>query len=189
MRLINKHRLVVLSLMWLQLLVVGCHAQGVSIPSDRCSTVALAKDPWLDAIEERIRTNDGLFRYLVAVYGTPSSCKGGTTGQFEGEYFGSIMFEWANGLIFAVHTEPPESSIVELKINEGFSDKKSLFQEVKSYVQNKGISIDWTTPRILSTTTGRTEEYSSTSAGINAFVKLEYDVHVRLLAVKISLAL
>jgi hypothetical protein len=153
----------------------------------KCSNVA--KDPWLEAIAERIRTHDSLFRRLVAVHGPPSFCQGRSSQQFEGQSFGSVTFGWRHGLSFSVQTFPPESSIIQLSMRDGFSDKNDLLLQIQDSLEDRGITIDWARSRVRLTTTGWTEEFASASTDLNAQVTLDYDTDGRVLLVKISLAL
>ena len=188
----RARRVVAIALACLQLAVVGCLAQWPAAQDAvdaKCSNVAKDADPWLEAIAERIRRSDGLFRQLVSAHGLPSSCQGGATEQFDGQQFGSVSFGWRDGLSFTVRTLPPESSIVELKMRGGFPDKDGLFRQVQAYVQDRGLVIDWAKPRVHSTPTERTEEFASASPRINASVILTYDADTRLVSVGIRLAL
>jgi len=170
----------------------GCQAERYAVQEaviPRCSATTKDPDPWLEAVAERIRTRDDLFRQLVAGHGAPSSCKGGATQQFDTQTFGSISFEWRDGMTFTVQTFPPESSIIQLALQSGLSDRDSLVRQIQGYLRDRGISIDWATPRTQSTTAGRVLEFASASPGMNAQVTLEYDTKDRLVAIRIALAL
>jgi hypothetical protein len=196
MKIRNQHSIkynVLLVIIWSQLLLVGSYssdlAAGQGTNNSKSSNLTNANGNWLESTKYRIQENSTLYRYMVSIYGPPSSYQGNATVVFEDRSFGLIEFKWIDKLIYSVQTLPPESSIIILRFNKGYSDKKKLFQQVQNYIRERGLQINWTKPQIIKNPSSYAENYVSQSTDVNANVIYEYNLQGLLVSVKITLAL
>ena len=145
--------------------------------------------PWLRDLYQRILQHDGLFHYVRRAYGLPASCAGSVTMEFDGQQFGEIALRWSNGIEFAIATYPPESSRLEVSFSDVVVDSSDLLPALRQYVQQLGLSVDWSAPKRQPLVAGTSEIYEAQPVGMNAAIGVEYSPQGNVRLVTVSLAL
>ena len=90
-------------------------------------------DLWVRELRERVLRFDDLAAFAVELYGTPLTCEGVVTAEFDGMKFGSLRLGFPEGATFQVETQPPEASMATLRAPSGFADEEvaRMTQQVK----------------------------------------------------------
>lgn len=157
------------------------HAQA---PCDGADT-----DPFVGELRDRVLAYSGLAAHAVERHGPVVACIGAVTDDFDGMRFGEVTLRFEDGVELQVATQPPESSVAELRAPDGFADPEATIAALRLYAEGIGLRVDWSTPEIEAGPDGeRIEWYWDPDPGLNASASLVYATG-RLVAIRLSMAL
>lgn len=150
---------------------------------------APGSDPFVGELRDRVLAYSGLAAHALERYGALVGCAGAVTDDFDGMRFGGVTLRFEGGVELEVKTQPPESSVSELRAPAGFPDPEATIVALRAHVERIGLRVDWAAPEIEAGPAGeRIERYSDPEPGLNASASLVY-AGGRLVAVRVSMAL
>lgn len=144
-------------------------------------------DSWVIQEAERVRNNDGLFRFSVTEFGQPIVCEGIVTDEFDGAKFGRVTFRFLGDVTFERETMPPSVIIVTLRGGAGFSDPAKVQEALRSYTSAYGLSIVWEAPERSVDGDMITEQFWDPDPGLNGSASLTWSSGA-LMSVRVSQA-
>lgn len=145
-------------------------------------------DPWVGELRDRVLAFDDLAQYARRVYGDPVACDGAVSDEFDGLKFGRVTLSFGAGISMEVQTMPPETSLVTLRSDDGFTDGEGVEALLRDYAARRGLSIDWSTPEITTEGDQEVRTFWDPEPGLNASAALIFR-DTRLVGVRLSLAL
>ncbi|MGH7541728.1 MAG: hypothetical protein ACRELC_12080 [Gemmatimonadota bacterium] len=145
-------------------------------------------DPWVTELRDGVLSFDLLAKYAVELYGSPITCEGSVTTEFDGTKFGLLRLGFTGGARFQVETLPPEMSVATLRNPAGFADEDAARRVLEAHCDTVGVEIDWSAPRTTTDGDERIETYSDPDEGMNASASLVFREDT-LVALRFSLAL
>lgn len=145
-------------------------------------------DPWVAQLRDRMISFNLLVAHAIELNGSPLTCEGAVTSEFDGAKYGTLTLGFDHGMTFVVETMPPETSIVTLRTGSGFDDEVSARRLLETYSAGVGVDIDWES----ATETAEGEElvssYWDPDPGLNASASLIF-LDDTLVAIRFSMAL
>lgn len=144
-------------------------------------------DPWVSEVRERLLTYNSMVNYAVGRFGPPLTCEGSVTSEFDGAQFGTLQFEFAQGVTFQLKTQPPETSVTTLRAPKGL-EEDTMRALLEGYSANVGVQIDWSASTVTTQGAERTESYWDPDEGLNASASLVFRGDT-VVAVRFSIAL
>ena len=172
---------------WALMLVLSAASPIASVvPSRQCEGPDV--DPWVSDFRMRVESYDELYAFAVERFGTPTSCEGEITTEFDGAPFGSLRFGFAGGVSYAVETMPIETSIAVLRAPAGFEDPEAVRGTLEAHAARIGLAIDWTSPEVTAEGDELVRTYGDPDPGLNASASLIYAGET-LVGIRLSMAL
>lgn len=144
-------------------------------------------DPWVTQLRDRFLRFDELAHFAIETHGSPSSCDGSVTTEFDGAKFGVVLLTFEGGITLEVETMPPGVSRVTLRSPTGFDDEDSVRVALVSYALGTGLQIDWEVPTTATDGGERIESYWDPTPGLNASAALIFSEDA-LVAVRLGMA-
>lgn len=128
---------------------------------------------WLADWRTRFET-DSLYLYAVKLFGPPIDYQGKVTAIYDDEKFGTLVYSFKNNNQLMVEISPPESSRIRLRAHQGFLDESRALTELKQYIQNTRIEINWSKMSERIENGIRYETYECPEEGYNAAANIGY---------------